>query len=192
MADNVTELFEHLVVTNKFLENRLYHYIVHLSTILMLLSDARDVSLALLVLYSIFQSILPFVLLSYFNLELIRSINASTNFLKHFTSLSGQHSRNGGDKNMSRCREGSVTRSVVCLIVLFTLCQVPASILHYIYMFYRNNPVLYVCYDISNFLILVNSAVSRHSSPSEPSLCLSSTIQGELLHFHVLQSKVSP
>jgi hypothetical protein len=106
-------------------------------------------------------------MLSYFNVELIRSIHASSDFLKRFTSLNGQQSRSMGntnDKTTSRYREGSITRSVICLIALFTLCQVPASILHYIYMFYRNHPILYICYDISNFLILVNSAVSSKFS----------------------------
>ena len=101
-------------------------------------------------------------MLSYFNVELIRSIHASSDFLKRFTSTNGQINRTGtigADKNSTRYREGSVTRSVICLIGLFTLCQVPASILHYIYMFYRNHPILYICYEISNFLILVNSAV---------------------------------
>jgi hypothetical protein len=88
-------------------------------------------------------------MLSYFNVELIRNINASSHFLK----------RLGRETSTSRYREGTITRSVICLIGLFILCQVPASILHYIHMFYRNHPVLYICYDISNFLILVNSAV---------------------------------
>ena len=113
-------------------------------------------------LYSLFQSILPLLMLSYFNVELIRSIHASSDFLKRFTSTNGQINRTGtvgADKNSRRYGEGSATRSVICLIGLFTLCQVPASILHYIYMFYRNHPILYICYEISNFLILVNSAV---------------------------------
>lgn len=97
-------------------------------------------------------------MLSYFNVELIRSINASSNFLKRFTSLYVQNTR---ENHTCRYREGSITRSVVCLIGLFILCQVPASILHYIHVFYRNHPVLYICYDISNFLILLNSAVRR-------------------------------
>jgi hypothetical protein len=42
IGDNLTELFEHLVVTNKLLDNHLYHYIVHLSTILTLHFDAQD------------------------------------------------------------------------------------------------------------------------------------------------------
>jgi hypothetical protein len=100
-------------------------------------------------------------MLSYFNVELIRSVNASSNFLKRFTSLHAQNTHIGRETNPSRYREGTITRSVICLIGLFTLCQVPASILHYIYMFYRNHPILYICYDISNFLILVNSAVRR-------------------------------
>ncbi|CAF0983439.1 unnamed protein product [Adineta steineri] len=142
VIENFTEYVEHLVITNKVLENRLYQYIVHL------------------ILYSIFQSVLPLLMLSYFNVELIRSINASSNFLKRFTSLYVQTRRVGREANPSRYREGTITRSVICLIGLFTLCQVPASILHYIYMFYRHHPVLYICYDISNFLILVNSAVN--------------------------------
>ncbi|CAF4176238.1 unnamed protein product [Rotaria sp. Silwood2] len=139
---SLTEYVDHLVVANKVLQNHLYQYIVHL------------------ILYSIFQSILPLLMLSYFNVELIRSINASSNFLKHFTSLYVQNSRIERETNISRQREGAITRSVICLIGLFTLCQVPASILHYLYMFYRNHPILYICYDISNFLILVNSAVN--------------------------------
>ncbi|CAF3551725.1 unnamed protein product [Rotaria sp. Silwood1] len=142
LIGNLTEYIDHLVVSNKVLENHVYHYIVHL------------------ILYSIFQSILPLLMLSYFNIELIRSINASSNFLKHFTSLYVQNSRIEHETNRSRHREGAITRSVICLIGLFTLCQVPASILHYLYMFYRNHPILYICYDISNFLIFVNSAVN--------------------------------
>ena len=30
VADNLTENYEHLVITNKVLDNRIYHYIVHL------------------------------------------------------------------------------------------------------------------------------------------------------------------
>jgi len=100
-------------------------------------------------------------MLSYFNIELVRSINASSHFLKRFTSLYTQGKRLGREINTSRYREGTITRSVICLIGLFILCQVPASILHYIHMFYRNHPILYISYDISNFLILVNSAVRR-------------------------------
>jgi hypothetical protein len=98
-------------------------------------------------------------MLSYFNVELIRSIHASSDFLKRFTSLYTQNRRVGYETNTPRYREGSITRSVIFLIGLFALCQVPACILHYIYMYYRNHPVLYICYDISNFLILLNSAV---------------------------------
>lgn len=159
IGENLTENYEHLVITNLVLDNRIYHYIVHLGKTKRPRGCYRSVSIALLVLYSLFQSILPLLMLSYFNVELIRSIHASSDFLKHFTSLNGQNVRRGNAKSSSRYREGSVTRSVICLIGLFTLCQVPASILHYIYMFYRNHPVLYICYDISNFLILVNSAV---------------------------------
>lgn len=100
-------------------------------------------------------------MLSYFNVELIRSINASSDVLQRFTSLYGQNTHIGREVNTSRYRESTVTRSVICLIGLFILCQVPASILHYIHVFYRNHPVLYICYDISNFLILVNSAVRK-------------------------------
>ncbi|UJR36879.1 hypothetical protein I4U23_029592 [Adineta vaga] len=144
LVGNVTERIQHIVINNKVLQNRTYQYIVHL------------------LLYSLFQSILPLLMLSYFNVELIRSINASSNFLKRFTSLYVQTTRVGRDTTTTtpRYREGTITRSVICLIGLFTLCQVPASILHYIYMFYRNHPILYICYDISNFLILVNSAVN--------------------------------
>ncbi|CAF3246222.1 unnamed protein product [Rotaria socialis] len=141
-VENFTESVDFLFIENKVLHNPLYHYIVHL------------------ILYSIFQSILPFLMLSYFNVELIRSINASSNFLKHFTSLHVQNSRIERETNVSRHREGAITRSVICLIALFTFCQVPASILHYLYVFYRNHPILYVSYDISNFLILFNSAVN--------------------------------
>lgn len=114
-----------------------------------------------IVLYGIFQSILPLLMLSYFNIELIRSINASSNFLKHFTTVQTQSSRIEREANISRQREGAITRSVICLIGLFILCQVPASILNYLYMFYPSHPVLYVSYEISNFLIIVNSAVRR-------------------------------
>ncbi|CAF1231306.1 unnamed protein product [Rotaria sordida] len=139
---NLTEYIDHFVIENKVLENRVYQYIVHL------------------ILYSIFQSILPLLMLSYFNVELIRSIHASSNFLKRFTSLHVQNPRIECVTNISRSREAAITRSVICLIGLFILCQVPASILHYLYMFYPNHPILYICYDISNFLIFVNSAVN--------------------------------
>ena len=98
-------------------------------------------------------------MLSYFNVELIRSVNASSNFLQHCTSSYGQSTRLGGETNTIRYRDSIITRSVICLIALFILCQVPASILNYIYMYHRNHPLLYICYDISNFLILLNSAV---------------------------------
>ena len=168
IGENLTENFEHLVITNQVLDNRIYHYIVHLGKTKRSRGCCRSVSIDLLVLYSLFQSILPLLMLSYFNVELIRSIHASSDFLKHFTSLNGQNVRRGNAKSSSRYREGSVTRSVICLIGLFTLCQVPASILHYIYMFYRNHPVLYICYDISNFLILVNSAVREREKSMLP------------------------
>jgi len=98
-------------------------------------------------------------MLSYFNVELIRSVNASSLFLKRCTSIYEQSTRAGGESNSIRYREGVITRSVICLIALFILCQVPASILHFTYMVYRNHNWLYICYDISNFLILLNSAV---------------------------------
>jgi hypothetical protein len=101
-------------------------------------------------------------MLAYFNVELIKSINASSHFLQHCTTLYGQNTRAGGETNTIRYREGTITRSVVCLIGLFILCQVPASILNYIFMIYRNHKWLYICYDISNFLILLNSAVRRN------------------------------
>jgi hypothetical protein len=101
-------------------------------------------------------------MLSYFNIELIRSVNASSNFLKRYTSVYEPNKRLGTETSIKRHREGVITRSVICLIALFILCQVPASILHYIYMFYRNYRWLYICYDISNFLILLNSAVRTY------------------------------
>ncbi len=100
-------------------------------------------------------------MLSYFNVELIRSVNASSHFLKRCTSIYGQNTRIGGETNVIRYRESVITRSVICLIGLFIICQVPASILNYIYMFYRHHRWLYICYDISNFLVLLNSAVRR-------------------------------
>jgi hypothetical protein len=100
-------------------------------------------------------------MLSYFNVELIRSVNASSHFLKRCTSIYGQNNRSGGDTSVMRYRETVITRSVICLIGLFIVCQVPASILNYIYMFYQNHKWLYICYDISNFLVLLNSAVSQ-------------------------------
>lgn len=103
-------------------------------------------------------------MLSYFNIELIRSVHASSRFLKRYTSTYGQPLRQGsnnGENSIIRYREVIITRSVICLIGLFIICQVPASILNYIYMFYRNHRWLYICYDISNFLVLLNSAVSR-------------------------------
>ncbi len=36
LMDNITEDFDYLVITNKFLDNRLYHYIVHLGRLLFL------------------------------------------------------------------------------------------------------------------------------------------------------------
>jgi hypothetical protein len=114
-----------------------------------------------IVLKSLFQSILPLLMLSYFNVELIRSINASSRFLKRCTSTYGQNKRHGGETRVIRYRESVITRSVICLIGLFIICQVPASILNYIYMFYQHHKWLYICYDISNFLVLLNSAVRR-------------------------------
>lgn len=158
-AENTTEFVDHLVITSQVLHNRAYQYVVHLSKSRGGRSRWHVPSLSA-VLYSLFQSILPLLMLSYFNVELIRSINASSNFLKRFTSLYVQSTRIGREAHTSRYREGTITRSVICLIGLFTLCQVPASILHYIYMFYGTHPIVYICYDISNFLILMNSAVS--------------------------------
>ena len=101
-------------------------------------------------------------MLSYFNVELIRSINASSHVLQHFPSVCRQNPRSRNETNTKRCREGVKIRSVVMLVGLFILCQVPSSMLHYIYMFYPNHSLLYICYDISNFLILLNSLVSRN------------------------------
>ena len=115
-----------------------------------------------LVLYSLFQSILPLLMLSYFNVELIRSIHASSNFLKRCATNYGQKLHMNNETSSRRVRETIVTRSVICLIGLFIICQVPASILNYIYMYHRTHPLLYICYDISNFLILFNSAVSNN------------------------------
>ncbi|CAF4653593.1 unnamed protein product [Rotaria sp. Silwood1] len=140
--DNYTEYFDHIVITNKLQSSSIYQYTVHL------------------ILYSLFQSILPLLMLSYFNVELIRSVHASSHFLQHCTPLYVKNTRLTRETNTMRYREGVITRSVICLIGLFTICQVPASILHYIYMFYRNHKWLYICYDISNFLILFNSTVN--------------------------------
>ncbi|CAF1441869.1 unnamed protein product [Adineta steineri] len=142
--DNYTEFVDYLVIKNNLHNSKIYQYAVHL------------------ILYSLFQSILPLLMLSYFNVELIRSINASSHFLQNCSSSYAQTTRTGGgtETNTIRYREGVITRSVICLIGLFILCQVPASILNYIYMFYRNHKWLYICYDISNFLILLNSAVN--------------------------------
>ncbi|CAF3849136.1 unnamed protein product [Rotaria sordida] len=140
--ENYTEYIDHIVISNKLHNSSIYQFTVHL------------------ILYSLFQSILPLLMLSYFNVELIRSIHASSNFLQRCTPLYRQNTRITRETNTIRFREGVVTRSVICLIGLFTICQVPASILHYIYMFYRNHRWLYICYDISNFLILFNSAVN--------------------------------
>ncbi|UJR09284.1 hypothetical protein I4U23_013529 [Adineta vaga] len=141
-GENQTESIGFTVIENKLQKSSVYQYTVHL------------------ILYSLFQSILPLLMLSYFNVELIRSVNASSHFLQRCTSAYGQITRNGGETNSIRYREGVITRSVICLIGLFILCQVPASILNYIYLFYRNYEWLYICYDISNFLILLNSAVN--------------------------------
>ena len=100
-------------------------------------------------------------MLSYFNVELIRSIRASSHFLRLSTPFYRYNTRLIGETNTFRHREGFITRSVICLIALFIVCQVPASILHYIYLSYRNHKWLYICYDISNFLIFFNSAVRR-------------------------------
>ena len=129
-------------------------------------------------------------MLSYFNVELIRSVNASSNFLQRCTSTYGQTTRLGGEMNTIRYRDSIITRSVICLIGLFILCQVPASVLNYIYMYHRNHPLLYICYDISNFLILLNSAVRFAVVFSLVSLHRWSLLSGELLHIHLLQSQV--
>ncbi|CAF4051165.1 unnamed protein product, partial [Rotaria magnacalcarata] len=142
VIENYTEYIDHIVIKNKLLNNSFYQYTVHL------------------ILYSLLQSILPLLLLSYFNVELIRSVHASSNFLERCTPVYGQNARAAGDASVSRYRDGVATRSVICLIGLFTICQVPAPILHYIYMFYRNHRWLYICYDISNFLILFNSTLN--------------------------------
>ncbi|CAF2674054.1 unnamed protein product [Rotaria sp. Silwood2] len=139
VVDNYTEYYDHVVVTNKLHNSTIYQYTVHL------------------ILYSLLQSILPLLLLSYFNVELIRSVHASSHFLQRCTPHYVQNTRIARETNTIRFRDGVVTRSVICLIGLFTICQVPASILHYIYMFYRNHKWLYICYDISNFLIFFNS-----------------------------------
>ena len=99
-------------------------------------------------------------MLSYFNVELIRSVNASSTFLQHCSSSYNPPNHFRTETNPIRYRDSIITRSVICLIALFTLCQIPASILNYIYLYYRNHPLLYICYDISNFLIFLNSAVS--------------------------------
>ncbi|CAF4408593.1 unnamed protein product [Rotaria sp. Silwood2] len=142
VVDNYTEYYDHVVVTNKLHNSTIYQYTVHL------------------ILYSLLQSILPLLLLSYFNVELIRSVHASSHFLQRCTPHYVQNTRIARETNTIRFRDGVVTRSVICLIGLFTICQVPASILHYIYMFYRNHKWLYICYDISNFLIFFNSTVN--------------------------------
>lgn len=159
--DNYTEYISHVVIKNKLHNSTIYQYTVHLSK---KIKQNKCFCFSLenilfLALYSLFQSILPLLMLSYFNVALIRSVNASSHFLKRCTLTYGQSKRMGGERSSIRYREGVITRSVICLIGLFILCQVPASILHYIYMFYRNHKWLYICYDISNFLILLNSAV---------------------------------
>jgi hypothetical protein len=160
--DNYTESVDYLVTKNKLLNSTIYQYSVHLGKKYSRnFFNMNNINTFILVLYSLFQSILPLLMLSYFNVELIRSVNASSHFLQRCTSLHAQASRIGGEPNTIRYREGVITRSVICLIGLFILCQVPASILHYIYIFYANHKWLYICYDISNFLILLNSAVRR-------------------------------
>lgn len=47
-------------------------------------------------------------MLSYFNVELIRSINASSNFLQRFTSIYAQNAHVGRDVNTSRYRESTI------------------------------------------------------------------------------------
>lgn len=110
-------------------------------------------------------------MLSYFNVELIRSVNASSTFLKHCSSSYNPPNQFRTETNPIRYRDSIITRSVICLIALFTLCQIPASILNYIYLYYRNHPLLYICYDISNFLIFLNSAVSVSRRSTEKDIC---------------------
>jgi hypothetical protein len=165
--DNHTEYIDYLVITNRLQDSTAYQYSVHLSRLTRCCYIWLLICMILfLVLYSLFQSILPLLMLSYFNVELIRSVNASSDFLQHCTSTYGQATHLRGETNTIRCRDSIITRSVICLIGLFILCQVPASILNYIYMYHRNHPLLYICYDISNFLILLNSAVCRHTLDS--------------------------
>lgn len=123
-------------------------------------------------------------MLSYFNVALIRSVNASSHFLKRCASVYGQNTRIGGETNTIRYREGVITRSVICLIGLFILCQVPASILNYIHMFYRNHKWLYISYDISNFLILLNSAVRNLIVLVKEKFSIFNL--GKFLYFHLL------
>ncbi|CAF4897668.1 unnamed protein product, partial [Rotaria sp. Silwood1] len=104
--DNYTEYFDHIVITNKLQSSSIYQYTVHL------------------ILYSLFQSILPLLMLSYFNVELIRSVHASSHFLQHCTPLYVKNTRLTRETNTMRYREGVITRSVICLIGLFTICQV--------------------------------------------------------------------
>ena len=163
VLDNSTESITYVVIKNKLHNNTIYQYTVHLSKWRHRWQRHEKVwSDIFLALKSLFQSILPLLMLSYFNIELIRSVHASSRFLKRYTSLYGQtlQQSSGRESSIIRYREVIVTRSVICLIGLFIICQVPASILNYIYMFYRNHRWLYICYDISNFLVLLNSAVS--------------------------------
>ena len=169
--ENNTMHVEYYLVIHRLGESRIYQYCVHLSTsfFIFLLFRWWQMSFRCLVLYSFFQSILPLLMLSYFNVELIRSIHASSNFLKRCATNYGQKLHMNNETNSRRVRETIVTRSVICLIGLFIICQVPASILNYIYMYHRTHPLLYICYDISNFLILFNSAVSNKDQPHRAS-----------------------
>lgn len=101
--------------------------------------------------------------MSYFNVELIRNIHASSHFVKNCTRIHQKNARLPDGTNGLRYKENVVTRSVISLIGLFTICQIPASILHFIYMFYQSHSWLYISYDISNFLILFNSTVRKLS-----------------------------
>ena len=127
-------------------------------------------------------------MLSYFNIELIRSVNESSNFLQHCTSAYGPAARVGGEGSTIRYRDSVITRSVICLIGLFILCQVPASILNYIHVVDANHPLLYISYEVSNFLILLNSAVGTFMSAVR-SACRRRL--GQFLRLHMLQSEVS-
>ena len=67
--ENVTEFYDYLVVKNNLQESQAYQYTVHLGRS----NSARFNDLLLLffisVLYNLFHSILPLLMLSYFNVE---------------------------------------------------------------------------------------------------------------------------